>query len=155
MPRAPTLRQLLRNDYAAFAGVVLVPSVGVALWIANAAFGFPGALATPPLGRNHPLFVALAAAACITGAIVLVARRRFFDALFANGEQVPATIASIRFLQARGDIELTFEHRGTSHRVRTRIRRSPRAEALRAGQPVTLLVDPSRPSRAVILDLYR
>lgn len=154
MHRAPTLRQIIRNDHAAFVGVVLVPCIGVGLSIANAAFGFPGRLATPPLAGDHPLFLVLAAASLVGGAIVLLARRRFFDELFANGERVQGTIVSIRFLQSRGDVDVAFEHRGEAHRVRCRIHRTPRAAALCAGQPVKLLVDPARPSRAILLDLF-
>lgn len=155
MRSAPTVRQILRNDHAAFVGAVLVPSIGAGLWIANAAFGFPGELATPPLARNHPLFVVLAVASLVAGAIVLVARRRFFHQLFANGDEVPATIASIRFLQSRGDVELAFDWHGQPRRARMRIRRSPRGAEMHAGQRVTALVDRGDPSRAILVDLYR
>jgi hypothetical protein len=151
--RRPALSQIIRTDHAAAVGVI-VPCIGIGLWIANAFFGFPGDLGRPPLPPNHPLFVILAAAGVIAGMIVLMSRRRYFDALFATGARAPGTITSISFLQQRGIVDFTFDYQGQPRQARNRLHRTKRTAALRPRQAVTVLVDPAEPAKAILLDLY-
>jgi hypothetical protein len=149
----PTLWRIISTDYWALVGAI-VPCVGTGFWIANAFFGFPGKLGRPPLPPNHPLFIGLGAAGVIGGALLLTARRRFFDALFTSGHRARGTITSVRFLRDRGRLEFTFEYQGQLRCGGNAVHRTKRTAALRAQQAVTVLVNPARPENAIILDLY-
>jgi hypothetical protein len=149
----PTLRRVVSTDYAALVGVI-VPCVGVALWIANAFFGFPGRAGRPPLPPNHPLFVILGTVSLLAGAIVVTSRRRYVDALFASGDRTPGTITSVRFLKDRGRIEFTYESHGQHRQSVNTVHRTRRTAGVRPLQRVTVLVDPIRPANAIVLDLY-
>src|SRR4051794_5358966 len=100
----PTFGRIISTDYAALVGVI-IPCVGVALWIANAFFGFPGKLGRSTLPPNHPFFLILATASVIAGATLVTWRRRYFDNLFASGHRTPGTVTSIWFLKDRGRVE--------------------------------------------------
>lgn len=149
----PTWWRIISTDYWALVGVI-IPCIGLGLWIANAFFGFPGKLGGAPLPPNHPFFLILATAGVIAGAIILTRRRSYFDNLFASGHRMQGTVTSIWFLKDRGRVEFTFDYQGQPRRAGSALHRTKRTSALRPQQSVTVLVDPAQPSKAIILDLY-
>jgi hypothetical protein len=85
---------------------------------------------------------------------VLVYRILLLYSVFRRGEQARGRITSIDIRRDRGSVEYVFLYKGEQRRARASIHRTRQTLALKKGERVILMVDPSRPERAFIRDLY-
>jgi len=74
--------------------------------------------------------------------------------LFSRGEKARGYITRIHLARDRGRIEFMYERDGRSHTCWTPVHQNRAVLALQIGQEVDLLVDPARPTRAIIRHLY-
>ena len=65
-----------------------------------------------------------------------------------------ATITKLAIVRDRGRLEIEYEVEGRRHESWTPVHKNKRVMALEPGKPVAALVDPARPDRAIVRDLY-
>jgi len=85
---------------------------------------------------------------------VLIWRMRVINAIFEEGIETPGTITRIWFYRGRGSVNYTYTLQGQEYKSGSAVMRSKQTREIVTGQPVTLIVDPSNPKRALIRDLY-
>ena len=74
--------------------------------------------------------------------------------LFRRGAAVRGSITRIRFARDRGRVEFRYEFNGQRLESWMPVHQSPEVLALRESQEIDLLVDATRPRRAIIRDLF-
>jgi hypothetical protein len=153
--RQPPVLRIVQSDYIALLAV-LAPVVAWGMYIATAYFGFfPGLRGDDPLtGADAPFFLYAGVAVTLIAIPLLTVRVRSFQSLFRRGVELPGRITDISFYRDRGRIEYTYSYQGQTYQGANAIQKTGRAQALQPGAEVTLLVDPDKPDRALIRDLY-
>lgn len=153
--RLPTVISILQTDYAALLAM-LAPAVLWVMYVATAYFGFfPGLRGRDPLGYSDaPFFFYGAIVATIVGIPILVSRVRALRALYSRGVEVTGRVTNVWFVRDRGRVEYAYEYQGQVYQSGRAIPKSRRTEGLKPGFDVTLIVDPLKPERALIRDLY-
>ena len=157
MRRIPAIWKIVKHDNASF----LLASCG-AILVAMALFvRISGVM--PSHRHNEVVSVdPEAAKAILRNAILLagvlcvpVAFRvlRIRD-LFESGSEVRATVRKVSRFKGYSTIDLDFLFAGSVRSSRSTIRRSARARAIGPGSLVGVIVDPSKPSRLVLAELY-
>jgi len=145
MNREPSFKKMLTND-----SMVLFSLVSpLALW----AFFFvvyffedPG-IASTGVPSTFAVLTVLAAA-------VLVWRVKRIGTIFEQGFEVQGTITRVWFYRGRGTIRYEYTLQGQAYKSGNTVNRTRQTREIAVGQPVTLIVDPDHPKRALIRDLY-
>jgi len=151
----PSLLGIIQLDTVALLAL-LFPLVIWGIYIATTYFGFfPGLGGRDPLtGADAPLFLYLGLIATVVGIPLLLWRVRSFQSMFRRGIQVRGRITDVSFYRDRGRVEYSYTYEGQTYAGGNAVQKTGRSEALQPGGEVTLLVDPEKPQRAVIRDLY-
>jgi hypothetical protein len=153
--RLPTVISILRADYIALLAA-LIPGVLWVMYIAIAYFGFfPGLRGRDPLGSSDaPFFFYGAILTTVVGLPILAARVRAIRALYARGVEVTGRVTNVWFVRDRGRVEYAYEYQGQAYQSGRAIPKSGRTEGLKPGFDVAIIVDPTKPERALVRDLY-
>lgn len=148
----PALPRIVQQDYVALLSV-LGPAALWFLYLTVDVLGF--ARRPPPPGAEAtPFFLYVAPVATVLGLAGLVARVRGVRRLFREGLEVEGRITAVQFMKDRGRVDFVYVHAGQEHASWRALHRTERTEALRQGQAVVVLVDPARPTSALLRDLY-
>lgn len=143
MPLRPSLFTILTTDYtalnAAFTPLILWPFVLLMYFL------------TPEDARRFAVFGAVITPLAL---VILLWRLRFIYSLFDNGQTVPGKVLGLRSFTARGRIFYAYTHQGQDYKTSNAIYVSGRIRRLRPGDPVTIVLDPAHPQRALIRDVY-
>lgn len=146
-----SLKQLVWTDYPAFYAF-LIPLVS---WIIILAWA-PDWRGDGPIIKPEarPIFLGLAFLATIISLGVLALRIRLFFRVFRDGKQVHGKILQVEIRRDHGRVEYTYIYNHKEYFSRAEVHRNAETKALKNGDQVLLLVDPNKPSRAFIRDLY-
>lgn len=98
--------------------------------------------------------IPLSIAITIFGAITLVWRYSHILSVIGNGKETPAVISNITFFRDRGTVQYIYTFQGQKYQSGNPIHKTKRTEALNVGDQVTLFVDPNKPKRAYIKELF-
>ena len=145
MNRQPLFKKMLANDYT----VLLTFVTPIALWVFFLLVFFLDDSSI--ISTNVPLIFG---ALTVMAVAVLVWRMRVINAIFEDGIETPGTITRIWFYRGRGSVNYSYAFQGQEYKSGNAVMRSKQTREIVIGQPVTLIVDPSNPKRALIRDLY-
>jgi hypothetical protein len=95
-----------------------------------------------------------AAVATVLFLPLLYLRYRRFKKLFTHGIEVTGKIEGIGFNKERGAIEVSYRYQGEDFNNRSPIFKGDLPKDFKSGNDVLLVVDPVKPEKAYIKDLY-
>jgi hypothetical protein len=72
----------------------------------------------------------------------------------SSGPEVKGRVLGIWFQKDRGQVGYEYEYGGETHQSASAIWRNAETESLQVGDEVTLIVDPEKPARAFLAQLY-
>ena len=108
-------------------------------------------------GRTGTVELALVGAALLVTAVCIpwfLGRLRTIRRLLESGRAIEATVTRVAFWRDRGRIDVEYDLDGRLGRARIAVHRTRRTKAIHAGQRVPLLVDPAKPTRAILPQLF-
>jgi hypothetical protein len=85
---------------------------------------------------------------------VLIWRIYYFIKMFDIGVETPAVIQGLNFYRSRGRVEFTYTYQGTQYAGRDLVFKFGRVKDILPNQEVKVLVDPNKPTQAIIKKLY-
>lgn len=140
---SPSLLRIVQIDYwSCLTGLLAVVFWGFYAWDVLVKKSAPTFFLTPVLVATG------------LAVIVIVTRAAALYNLYAVGVETRGTVESAGFFRDRGRIHLLYDYQGGRYLSRMLVMKTKRTTAFEAGQPVTLLVDPNHPKRAVVRDLF-
>lgn len=142
--KAPSPGRIIGTDSLAFGGAVIPP----ALWGLYLAM-----LWLDPGSADAWLFPALPAVITVMGVVAVMRRVRLVRNVFAHGVEAPGTVQSAtttRGSQTR--IDFTYTYAGQAYSGSNVV--SGAHVGGKPGDAITVVLDPQRPKRAFIRDLY-
>ena len=108
----------------------------------------------PDRAEAASFFLYLAIAATVIGIPLLIWRIRTFQSHFARGVEVAGKVIAIGFRRDRGRIEYAYSYQGQTYQGANAIHKISKTRHLKPGDEITLLVDPDKPKRAFVRDIY-
>ena len=141
----PRLKKILLADWPALFCFIAIPGI----WVIGLIFPFLRQGAR--FGRVEMLTIALPLSLIVGGFLLWRVKR--IQTLFGRGAAVRGTITRIRLVRDRGRVEFRYEFNGERLESWMPVHQSPAVLALRESQEVDLLVDTTRPRRAIIRHL--
>ncbi len=90
----------------------------------------------------------------LASAGVLIWRIVLFRGIFTENQETQAKISQVSFFRDRGRVDFVYTYQGQRYISGIPIMKTRRTKALRVGEDVIVLVDPSCPKRAIIRKLY-
>ena len=151
----PTLFRIIKPDYLAILALLLTCAPW-AMYLTLALLGYlpnPEGL-NPFSGMDAPLLLNLSSLATIVCVPYLVWRVRRVRQMFSHGEEVRGRVKTAFFHESLAQITYVYTYRGWQYVAEHSLRWTAEASALGEGDEVTVLVDPSKPQRSIIRDLY-
>ena len=142
----PHLKKILLADWPALFCSISIPGI----WVIGLIFPFLRQGAT--FGRVEILTIALPLSLIAAGFLLWRVTR--IQTLFSRGAAVRGNITRIRLVRDRGRVEFRYEFNGERLQSWMPVHQSPEVLALRESQEVDLLVDTTRPRRAIIRHLF-
>jgi hypothetical protein len=142
----PRLKKILLADWPALFCFIAIPGI----WVIGLVFPFFRQSAR--FGRVEMLTIALPLSLIVGGFLLWRVKR--IQTLFGRGAAVRGTITRIRLVRDRGRVEFRYEFNGERLESWMPVHQSPEVLALRESQEVDLLVDATRPRRAIIRHLF-
>jgi hypothetical protein len=142
----PRLKKILLADWPALFCFIAIPGI----WVIGLIFPFLRQGAR--FGRVEMITIALPLSLIVGGFLLWRVKR--IQALFGRGAAVRGTITRIRLVRDRGRVEFRYEFNGERLQSWMPVHQSPEVLALRESQEVDLLVDTTRPRRAIIRHLF-
>jgi hypothetical protein len=136
--KRPSLWRVIQIDYIAFVAIFLP----IVFWIMYL-FNF-----------NQSEFLYVALIATFVGVFTLIGRYWMILSVFAQGMEAAATITEASFFRDRGHIAYTYTWQDEKYFSGVVVCKTKRTRSLRVGQDVILILNPDRPKRAFIRDLY-
>jgi len=142
----PHLKKILLADGPALFCSISIPGI----WVIGLVFPFLRQGAT--FGRVEILTIALPLSLIAAGFLLWRVTR--IQTLFRRGAAVRGNITRIRLVRDRGRVEFRYEFNGERLESWMPVHQTPEVLALRESQEIDLLVDATRPRRAIIRDLF-
>lgn len=142
----PRLTKIVLTDWPALFCCIATPGI----WAIG--FGFPLLRQGARFGRVEMLTIALPLS--LIAACVLFWRVARIHALFQRGVAVRGSITRIHLARDRGRVEFRYEFNGERLESWMPVHQIPEVLALQESQEIELLVDATRPSRAIIRNLF-
>jgi hypothetical protein len=142
----PHLKKILLADWPALFCSISIPGI----WVIGLIFPFLRQGAT--FGRVEILTIALPLSLIAAGFLLWRATR--IQTLFSRGAAVRGNITRIRLVRDRGRVEFRYEFNGERLESWMPVHQTPEVLALRESQEIDLLVDATRPRRAIIRHLF-
>lgn len=147
----PSLLKILWTDYPAFffSSTIVVAWIIILAWLPD--WRGDGAIISP---NASPIYLSIAVGITLVGAGVLFWRIRLLWDVFLNGAQVRGNILEVKIRRDRGSVKYTYIYNHEEYQASASIHRNQRTIAMKAGNPVFLMVDKRKPNRAFIRDLF-
>ena len=142
----PRLKKILLADWPALFCFIAIPGI----WVIGLIFPFLRQGAR--FGRVEMLTIALPLSLIAAGFLLWRVTR--IQTLFRRGAAVRGYITRIRLVRDRGRVEFRYEFNGECLESWMPVHQSPEVLALRESQEIDLLVDATRPRRAIIRHLF-
>ena len=142
----PHLKKILLADWPALFCSISIPGS----WVIGLIFPFLRQGAT--FGRVEILTIALPLSLIAAGFLLWRVTR--IQTLFSRGAAVRGNITRIRLVRDRGRVEFRYEFNGECLESWMPVHQTPEVLALRESQEIDLLVDATRPRRAIIRHLF-
>jgi hypothetical protein len=142
----PHLKKILLADWPALFCSISIPGI----WVIGLIFPFLRQGAT--FGRVEILTIALPLSLIAAGFLLWRVTR--IQTLFSRGAAVRGNITRIRLVRDRGRVEFRYEFNGERLESWMPVHQSPEVLALRESQEIDILVDATRPRRAIIRHLF-
>jgi hypothetical protein len=142
----PHLKKILLADWPALFCSISIPGI----WVIGLVFPFLRQGAT--FGRVEILTIALPLSLIAAGFLLWRVTR--IQTLFSRGAAVRGNITRIRLVRDRGRVEFRYEFNGERLESWMPVHQTPEVLALRESQEIDLLVDATRPRRAIIRHLF-
>jgi hypothetical protein len=142
----PHLTKILLADWPALFCSISIPGI----WVIGLVFPFLRQGAT--FGRVEILTIALPLSLIAAGFLLWRVTR--IQTLFSRGAAVRGNITRIRLVRDRGRVEFRYEFNGERLESWMPVHQTPEVLALRESQEIDLLVDATRPRRAIIRHLF-
>ena len=142
----PHLKKILLADWPALFCSISIPGS----WVIGLIFPFLRQGAT--FGRVEILTIALPLSLITAGFLLWRVTR--IQTLFSRGAAVRGNITRIRLVRDRGRVEFRYEFNGERLESWMPVHQTPEVLALRESQEIDLLVDATRPRRAIIRHLF-
>jgi hypothetical protein len=136
----------LLADWPALFCSISIPGI----WVIGLVFPFLRQGAT--FGRVEILTIALPLSLIAAGFLLWRVTR--IQTLFSRGAAVRGNITRIRLVRDRGRVEFRYEFNGERLESWMPVHQTPEVLALRESQEIDLLVDATRPRRAIIRHLF-
>ncbi len=133
-------------DWPALFCSISIPGI----WVIGLVFPFLRQGAT--FGRVEILTIALPLSLIAAGFLLWRVTR--IQTLFRRGAAVRGNITRIRLVRDRGRVEFRYEFNGERLESWMPVHQTPEVLALRESQEIDLLVDATRPRRAIIRHLF-
>ncbi len=133
-------------DWPALFCSISIPGI----WVIGLVFPFLRQGAT--FGRVEILTIALPLSLIAAGFLLWRVTR--IQTLFSRGAAVRGNITRIRLVRDRGRVEFRYEFNGERLESWMPVHQTPEVLALRESQEIDLLVDATRPRRAIIRHLF-
>lgn len=143
MKPTPSLFRIVRTDYLASLAA-LFPAV---LW----AMALVARLFDPEAAS---FFLLIAPPITLAGLVVLAWRAWTIRSVLSNGTEVPGVISGSGFFRGRGRVEYVYTYQGHRYQGSNAVQSNAVTRSLVPGQEVTVMVDPFRPKRAFVRELY-
>jgi len=143
MRRTPSPFRIIRTDYLASIGAIF-PLVAWAMALA-ARFFDPGAAA---------FFLRFAPAVTAAGLVVIAWRVWAIRSVISSGTEVPGVITGSSFFRGRGRVGYVYTYQGTKYQGSSAVQANGRSRSLVPGREVTVMIDPLKPKRAFVRELY-
>jgi hypothetical protein len=161
MNRRPAFSTILKTDWASFLSF-LAPVVFIGLYIALIVFGkIPDVRALKRAGQirwigadEAHFFLYGAILLAFVGVIVFWRRYTSIDRAFTRGTERPGVVVFVRQFKDRGRVEYEYEVEGQKYRAGNAIHLTKAARQLKEGDSVSVFVDPRKPARGFIRELY-
>jgi len=142
----PHLKKIVLADWPALFFSISIPGI----WFIGLIFPFLRQGAT--FGRVEILTIALPLSLIAAGFLLWRVTR--IQTLFRRGAAVRGNITRIRLVRDRGRVEFRYEFNGERLESWMPVHQTPEVLALRESQEIDLLVDATRPRRAIIRHLF-
>ncbi|MHB0954748.1 MAG: DUF3592 domain-containing protein [Pirellulaceae bacterium] len=146
----PSIVKIISADYTALV-LVLVPIVTWGLYVAILT-GLVGGEFGPGAG---PVFLGMAAVSSVVCIPLLIWRLSIIFAMFRHGVPAKGEITRAFFYKDRGRVEYKYTFDGQQYQAGNPLHKTAKARALKEGDEIDLLVNPAKPNKAIIPDLYR
>lgn len=157
MTRTPSTGRILKNDYSS---LLMLMFIGVT-WILAIAGGYFGFMPQRRGARLVEIDSSMAAIMIVLAVVVTIlfgslASKRIsgIKQVFRSGPEVKGRIQDIAFVKDRGRVEYEYEYNGQTYQAGNAIWKNKETRQLQAGDKITVIVDPDKPSRAFIASLY-
>ena len=139
----PPLRSIIKVDYLAAVGAIApVAAWGLFLLV----FFFDA--------ESASFFAPMPPIITVAGLLLLFWRVSRIRSLFVRGKAVPGIVSRTQFHRGAGSVQFAYANFGRLYVGRNLILQASRGRTLKKEQVVTVLLDPQRPHRALIRDLY-
>lgn len=142
----PRLKKIVLTDWPALFCLMGIPGI----WVIG--FVFPFFREGAKFGRVEMLTIALPLSLIAAGFLLWRVAR--IQMLFRRGAAVRGHITGIRLARDRGRVEFCYEYRGERIESWMPVHQNLEVLALRVSQEIDLLVDATRPRRAIIRHLF-
>jgi hypothetical protein len=154
--QTPKFSRLIQVDYPS-AMFFLMP---VLLWCFFLFFALIAVLSggLEPTVFTRPNFVSATLAGAVGGTVLflplLYFRYHRFRKFFTSGIEITGKIEGVGFNKERGAIEVSYHYQGEDFNSRSPIFKSDLTKDLKSGKDVALVINPVKPKKAYIKDLY-
>ena len=99
-------------------------------------------------------FLRFAPAVTAAGLVVIAWQVWTIRSVVGGGTEVPGVITGAGFFRGRGRVEYVYTYRGDKFQGGNSVQASSAARALVPGREVAVMVDPLKPKRAFVRELY-
>jgi len=139
------------TDYTAFLAVIFP----IVIWIVYLAW-VPDWRGDGPIipAWMVPYILVFSLLVTLGGILILAWRVLLINTIFRDGSVVSGRIEAVSLKRDRGRLEYTYIFKNKTYQSGVSIHRNAQTKELRAGEKIILLVDPKKPIRAFMRDLY-
>ena len=127
--KAVSTGKIIKNDYAAFLMTIGGPQFAVGM-------------------------IVVATILTVLLFVLLAKRIAKIKRILNTGPRATATITDISFFKDRGRVEFQYTNNSQEHNTGAAIMKNKQTETFTAGSQIEVVLDPERPSKAMIVELY-
>lgn len=156
MTKQAPISRILKNDYTASMMLIMIAVMWGLLLVGSYFGSLPGRRGSTLdfTGENLTSFIILNAVITLVCGVWAYVRISTIRRVINAGSEVTGVILGIGFAKDRGRVEYQYEHEGQTYRAGNAIKKNAQTSQLLPGTSISLMVDPQKPSRAFITNLY-
>ena len=143
MKPTPSLLRIIQVDYLASLGAIF-PFVSWGLAVVGRFFD----------PEASSFFLQASPIVTVAGLVVIAWRGSTIRSVISNGAETAGVISGIGFFRGRGQVRYVYTYQGQKYEGSSAIQSTKSTRTLTQGQEVTVMVDPFRPRRAFVRELY-